>query len=644
MPEEKSFLDWEPNLTPNQVYANSTKLEYLTETSDGTIYWLEGRASEKGRYVIVKAIGDNLIDVTPTNYNVRSRVQEYGGKPFCIGKKFIYFVNFVDQRIYRQSMNNLDEIHPLTPEKNSDGSLGKYMNLSLSADEKDLFFVYEQEFENQSFPKNSIGIISLENEDLQEPTIIVNGNDFYCDLTISKDGTHCCWLTWNLPYMPWDYTELWSAIIESHRLTDIRKVAGGNGESIVTPIFTIDNEIIFVMDFPNKFDSDYQNYWNIYKTKQYKIFPITKEFVEFGFPLWTSGNKSIKLLSTGELICTYRKNGYSKLALLNLKELKFTKISNNFSDISGLAIVSNRIILIASTSIMPQSVISYELQNEKLVNETILVKSLSEEQILPEEQISIGKFISLPTKDGEKTFGYFYKPKNQLYYSYEKPPLLILVHGGPTANTHADYSNYIQYWTSLGFALFDIEYRGSTGFGRRYRDKLLGNWGLIDISDIEDAINYLLSKNVICPKVAITGGSAGGYSVQRALTYIPDLFQVGGSHYGIGNLLTLKKLIHKFESKYLDLLVGDDEKLFIERSPINHFDKLKAPMILFQGSDDKIVPPEVSREIAETLKQKGIKSEYIEYQGESHGFRQFEHKVDALTKESTFFKNVLKEI
>ena len=224
------------------------------------------------------------------------------------------------------------------------------------------------------------------------------------------------------------------------------------------------------MDFPNKFDSDYQNYSNIYKTKQYKIFPITKEFVELGFPLWTSGNKSIKLLSTGELICTYRKNGYSKLALLNLKELKFIKISNNFSDISGLAIVSNRIILIASTSIMPQSVISYEIQNEKLVNETILVKSLSEEQILPEEQISIGKFISLPTKDGEKTFGYFYKPKNQLYYSYEKPPLLILVHGGPTANTHADYSNYIQYWTSLGFAIFDIEYRGSTGFGRRYRD------------------------------------------------------------------------------------------------------------------------------------------------------------------------------
>jgi dipeptidyl aminopeptidase/acylaminoacyl peptidase len=238
---------------------------------------------------------------------------------------------------------------------------------------------------------------------------------------------------------------------------------------------------------------------------------------------------------------------------------------------------------------------------------------------------------------------YLYLPKNQNYSSMGKPPLLILVHGGPTANSDSNYANYIQYWTSSGFAVIDIEHRGSTGFGRKYRDKLLGNWGLIEISDIEDAIKYLVQKNVIMNKVAITGGSAGGYTVQRALTSIPDLFQVGGSHFGIGNLLTLKKLTHKFESKYLDLLIGEEEQRFIDRSPVNHLDKLKAPMIIFQGLDDKVVPPELSREIAEILKQKGIKSEYIEYPGEGHGFRQLDNKVDSLKKESIFFKEVLKE-
>ena len=249
-----------------------------------------------------------------------------------------------------------------------------------------------------------------------------------------------------------------------------------------------------------------------------------------------------------------------------------------------------------------------------------------------------------PTRDGEWTYGHFYEPKNPSYTGQGKPPILIRVHGGPTGNSSNAFSKYNQFWTSSGFAILDIEYRGSTGFGRRYRDKLLGKWGVIEISDIEDAITFLQSKNVITKQVAITGGSAGGYTVQRALTHIPDLFQVGGSHFGIGNLLTLRKLTHKFESKYLDLMIGTDDQLFIDRSPVNHIDNLKSPMIIFQGSEDKVVPPEVSREMAEILKQKGIKSEYIEYQGEGHGFRQFDNIVDALTKESTFFKEVLREL
>ena len=218
----------------------------------------------------------------------------------------------------------------------------------------------------------------------------------------------------------------------------------------------------------------------------------------------------------------------------------------------------------------------------------------------------------------------------------------MLVHSGPTYCTDVLYSNYNQFWTSSGFAIFDIDHRGSTGYGRRFRDKLLKSWGEIEISDIKDAITYLQLKNVISDQVAITGNSAGGYTVQRALTSLPDLFKVGASHYGVGNLETLAKLTHKYESKYFDLIIGEGQEILKDRSPINHLDQLKAPMILFQGSEDKVVPPEVSREIAEVLKQKGIKTDYIEYSGESHGFRQLETKVDALNKESSFFRDVLK--
>ncbi len=240
----------------------------------------------------------------------------------------------------------------------------------------------------------------------------------------------------------------------------------------------------------------------------------------------------------------------------------------------------------AGSPTSPHVVTSFELHNEKLEKESIIIKTLSDSHILPPEKISAGRLISFPTKDGEKGYGYLYLPKNPNYTSKGKPPLLVLVHGGPTGNSFAVYTNNTQYWTSSGFAILDIEYRGSTGFGRRYRDKLLGNWGEIEISDIEDAINYLISKSVISKQVAITGGSAGGYTVQRALTSMPDLFQVGASHFGIGNLETLVKMTHKFESKYIDRLVGEDINLIKERSPINHLDKLKAPMIIFQGSDD----------------------------------------------------------
>jgi dipeptidyl aminopeptidase/acylaminoacyl peptidase len=648
MTEQKSFLDWEPLLTPEQVFANTIGISYLSLSPDhNTVYWLESRASEKGRITLVKKENSQIMELTPKEYNLRSRVHEYGGRPYVVGKNYIYFVNFMDQRIYKQDIKQLENIEPLTPEKNADGSFGKYVELIISQDESRLYFIYEQEFSDHSMPKNSIACLDLTNTSIQEPKILIEGNDFYIHLTLSNDGSKCCWLTWNLPYMPWDSTELWLGKITSNGIIDHKLLAGGNGESITSPIFGSDNEIYFIMDFPNKNENEPENYWNIYRYKQSidKYYAITKEFVEFGQPLWNSGNKTIVFLTSDRIFAQYRKNGQSRFVILDLTTLKLTKLKAAYTipSLGSYVIQGNKVIFTGASGTVPIRLSSFELDQDKLVNEEILKKTVADEYILEEKNISIGKLISFPTKDNEKAYCYLYLPKNQNYSSMGKPPLLILVHGGPTANSDSNYANYIQYWTSSGFAVIDIEHRGSTGFGRKYRDKLLGNWGLIEISDIEDAIKYLVQKNVIMNKVAITGGSAGGYTVQRALTSIPDLFQVGGSHFGIGNLLTLKKLTHKFESKYLDLLIGEEEQRFIDRSPVNHLDKLKAPMIIFQGLDDKVVPPELSREIAEILKQKGIKSEYIEYPGEGHGFRQLDNKVDSLKKESIFFKEVLKE-
>jgi len=254
--------------------------------------------------------------------------------------------------------------------------------------------------------------------------------------------------------------------------------------------------------------------------------------------------------------------------------------------------------------------------------------------------------IEFPTQDGEHAFALYYKPLNPNFQqpADSKPPLIVEVHGGPTGRASNTLSLEKQFWTSMGYAIIDVDHRGSTGYGREYRDKLLGQWGMIDAMDVSDGIQYLLKQNKVSQKIAIRGGSAGGYAVQRCLTMFPDLFQAGASYFGIGNLITLAKLTHKFESRYLDSLLGasleEDEGVYKERSPINNLENLRAPMILFQGLEDKIVTPEVSREIVKLLGEKGIKHEYIEYEGEGHGFLKKETNIDALNRESQFYREV----
>lgn len=640
------YSQWTPSISPEDVFSDVVALSEV-KIVGRTIYWLEQRPAEQGRVALVKCDESGQIsDVIPKEYWIRTRVHEYGGGAYTLNNKFVYFVNFKDQRIYRQSLTENQPLWPLTPEKNLDGALGKYGALELSSDGTRLVFVYEKEYvdkENENF----IAALDLTTEELREPTILASGNDFYADPKISPDGKTIAWLTWNHPKMPWNSTELIIAEFDGkHLVTGLeQKIAGGLNVSVCLPKFDRYGNLYYVMDEAGEEEKSFKNWWNIYCYEDGKTEVITKELAEFGMPLWGLGQSGYSFLSSGNLICRTITQGKANLVVVDPKKKECKSLDLPFTEYDSLQIKGNDdLVFVGASPLTPPAVIKLNLK----LMETTILKPSTTIQIL-EEDLSIPKFISYPTSDGKMAYGYLYLPKNSKYEAPEddKPPLIVIVHGGPTSRTSSALNLHkgIQFWTSQGYAVLDVEYRGSTGYGRNYRDALLGECGVIDALDIKDGVNYLLKEGLVSKKIVIRGGSAGGYAVQRALTLFPELFSAGASYYGIGNLLTLAEEIHKFESHYLDSLLGaslaEGLAIYQERSPINHLDKLRAPMILFQGSEDKIVTPEVSQEMARALEQRGIEYEYHEYEGETHGFRRKETNVDALNREAQFYKKIL---
>ncbi|MBD3190264.1 MAG: prolyl oligopeptidase family serine peptidase [Candidatus Heimdallarchaeota archaeon] len=635
---------WQPIISPSEVFSEQRSLR-LIKIVDNNIYWIESEPTEQGRRIIVQFHPKKgITKLTPKEFDVKSRVHEYGGGDFAVSRDFVYFANYQDQRLYKQKITKGENPTPLTPQKNVDGSLGKYGALELSPDGKVLLFVYEKEFDTKE-NENFIAAINLKNDEIIEPTILVRGNDFYADPIFSSDGKRIAWLTWNHPYMPWDSTELFIGDFNSNQLAieSMKKVIGGPEESVCIPKFDDEGCLYFIRD--KKCNDEYcpENWWNIHRYKNGNIEIITNELMEFGIPLWVFSLSTYDFLSEDKLICQYIDKGRESLAIVNLESLDLTPITTAYSHFSYVKVLSNKeIVFIGSNVRKSDRIIKLNLETGQ---EQILRKSNPIQ--INDQDTAIPSLISFPTKDGQIAYANFYPPKNSQYNPPRKtaPPLIVKAHGGPTALADMAFNLGIQFWTSQGYAFLDVNYRGSTGFGRIYRDALLGEWGIIDISDIKDGINYLISEGHVDNKVFIRGGSAGGYAVQRCLTEFPDLFQAGASYYGIGNLITLAKLTHKFESRYLDRLIGcaleECKEIYEDRSPINHLDQLKAPMIIFQGSADKVVPPEVSREMAQILQKKGIHYQYFEYEQEPHGFRDKDNNIDALTKESAFYKKIL---
>lgn len=627
------YNQWEPAITAADVFRDSVIFLFPSIDDRGNLFWIELRPEEKGRCVLMmRTPAGTLRELLPPPFSARSRVMEYGGKPYTAGHGRVVFSNFIDQRLYVMALNEPSEPRPLTPERSADGGLMKFMQPEFSRDGRWLVAACELESDNAE-PRNALCVLDLEREGVQEPMILVSGADFYKSPLFAPDGGSVAWLEWNHPNMPWDSTLLKVATFTDGRLdaNAMRHVAGSNTASINDFVFSPAGDLWFLMDYKNSTPDSAENFFNLYEWQNGAVRRVTAETREISL-LARSGDK---------IAAVMHDNGIPCLVTINVATGTLTTVNTPFAAVGKPVLLEDSVVTIGTPADSPT-----QLALLKPNGDVEIIRRAAEADLHPDD-ISRAQPISFPTEDGGICHGYYYAPRNRRYQAPvgDLPPVRVLVHGGPTGMTRPGFSRENAFWTSQGYAIFDVNYRGSTGFGRAYRDALLGQWGIREINDVRDGLNHLREKGLIGDLAVVSGGSAGGYTVQRLLTYFPDLFAAGASHFGIGNLVTLQKLTHKFESRYLEGLLGGPmtthRQVFEERSPINHLDKLKSPMIIFQGSEDKVVPPENSREMARILAQKQILHEYHEYKGEGHGFRQRENLVDSLVREAGFFRKIL---
>ncbi len=618
---------WKSPVTSDLIVTESIKLDRVCLDGDD-IYWLEMRPSEGGRNVLVRRGADERTqDITPAPYNVRTRVHEYGGGAYLVQDGNIYFSNFADQRVYRQTYGSV--LQAITLEAKE----FRYADYELDQKRKRLIAIREDHHEGDREAVYAIVGLSLEEE--SSGTILVEGDDFYSNPRVSPDGTQLLWLNWNHPNMPWDGTELWLAeILEDGSLGERQKLAGGTNESIFQPQWSPDGKVYFI--------SDRTGWWNLYRRQGENIEIILEMEAEFALPQWVFGYSTYAFISKDEILCSYDIQGSGHLARLDIPKRQLTNIDLPYSSFESLQANRQQAVFSAGSPTEVMSVLRLQLDSGQT---DVLRRSSS--IAVEEGYLSRPESLEFPTDNGHSAYVFDYPPCNQDGQApgSRRPPLLVISHGGPTAATSVVLSFPIQYWTSRGFAILDVNYGGSTGYGRAYRERLKGQWGLVDIHDCLNGARYLVETGKVDGKrLAIRGGSAGGYTTLGALAF-HDLFQAGASYFGVSDTEALAKETHKFESRYLDSLIGpypEQQDLYRQRSPIHHTEQLSCPVIFFQGLEDKIVPPNQAENMFEALKKKGIPTAYVAYEGEQHGFRQAENIKHALDTELYFYSRIFK--
>lgn len=661
-----------PTLAPYGSWLSPIKAEMLASAgvrlaelhSNGAdLFWLEGRPLEKGRGVVVRRAPDGSFhDLTPPEFNARTTVHEYGGGVYFADGQTLFFSNFADQRIYAVAVgaetNSGDRIipdpplqmqpRPITPAPETEwglryadgrvipvgaGLLDDGSQLSNQLDPPLQQLVFVRQYHPTGKATEAVNeIVILPADGSRPPRAIISGRDFYSDPRPSPDGRRLAWLCWDHPNMPWDASELWLADFQPDgKLANARRVAGGASESIALPRWSPGGALYFV--------SDRSGWFNLYRLRGEETEPLLPMNAEFAEPQWVFNSERYTFLPDGRIAAIYAQHGSDHLGLLH-PDGRFETVETGLTIMDYPVWHAGRLFVVGAGPAQPQGIQAITLESGAI--ETI--RSGTTQDVDP-GFISIPQPIEFPTEGGLSAHALYYPPANRDFTAPpgEMPPLLVLSHGGPTSAASPMFNLSTLYWTSRGFGVVDVNYGGSSGYGRAYRQRLDGAWGVVDVQDCINAARYLIAQGKGDPRrVAVRGGSAGGYTTLCALTMY-DFFTAGASHFGVADLEPFAVDTHKFESRYLDRLIGPypaAKALYRQRSPIHFVDRITCPMILFQGLEDKVVPPSQAEMMVHALAAKGLPYAYLAFEGEQHGFRKAETIRRVAEAELYFYSKV----
>ena len=649
-PQTAPYGSWSSPITSELIVASSIGLGEIALDGDA-VYWLESRPQEGGRSVIVRRAPDGTTaDVTPrvpsggqTLFNVRTRVHEYGGGAYLVSRGVVHFCNDTDQRLYRHEAGAAPV--PITPEPARSRGL-RYADGVIDSPRQRMIWVREDHTRSTPEPENTLVEVTLDGSRAQR--VLQAGRDFYAAPRLSPDRRRLAWLEWSHPNMPWTGCELWVAEVAADgSLASKRLVAGGDDESIFQPEWSPDGTLYFVSDRAQA--SLGERWWNLFRVRgdapgaSASVEPVYPLPAEFGRAQWQFRLSIYAFVSANQLICTYLQDGISRLSVVDLTSREARPIATEYEDISWLRASRDRIYFRGGSPTAPPAMVELDLVSGRAA---ILKLSTTQDVERYREYFSVPEPVTFDTDNARRAHGLFYAPRNADFTppAGELPPLLVHCHGGPTSAASPTLSWGTQYWTSRGFAVLDVNYGGSTGYGREYRLRLQGNWGIVDVADCVNGARHLAATGRVNPqRWAISGASAGGYTTLAVLTFRKE-FKTGASYYGVSDLEALVKDTHKYESRYLDGLIGpypQRKDLYEARSPIHHAQQLSVPVAFFQGAEDRIVPPQQAEAMIQALRQRRIPFLYLLFDGEQHGFRRADNIKRALDAELYFYATFL---
>lgn len=614
--------EWPSPLAAERVGGGTLRLEQPL-FADGAVYWVEGRPGEGGRCALLRAVpGAEPEELVPAPFSVKNRALETGGGACAVQGERLWFTNDADRCIYQR--DGAGAIRRLTPE-----AADRYADLQYDA-RRERLIVVREDHAAPGEPALSLASIAA---GTGARLTLHEGYDFYSSPRLSPDGRQLAWLAWRHPDMPWDATELWLADFGSDGgLQNPRRVAGGPGESVLQPEFSPDGVLHFVSDRAG-------GWWNIHRLEAGRVRPVTRERAEFAMPRWAFGMRHYGFLADGSLLAAFTRDGLWQLARV-ARDGRLQRIELPFTSIEHLHVGPGGAALLGGAADRPLTVARLDAGGRFAPLRQAAALDL------PPRALSRPEPLSFPTAGGETAHALYYPPASADYRGPAggRPPLLVKCHGGPTGATSSTLDLKIQFWTSRGFAVLDVNYRGSTGYGRAYREKLYGQWGIADVEDCLAGARHLAERGLADPaRLLISGSSAGGFTVLAALTF-HELFAAGASYYGIGDLEACMRDTHKFESRYGDRLIGplpEARATYRARSPLLHAERLRRPVIFFQGTEDRVVPPAQSETMHAALRDNGVTTALLLFEGEAHGFRSAASIARALNAELAFYGAVL---